>query len=158
MTKEIHHQSQIVQKPPLNKSRLGGVSEKENKVQKRKKRMNTSQCQPPSPTAFLTTPCRPTNTDFVLLFPVTMTLVCLGRTESSSSPLSSWEGDSTLEAHSSGSSIFPNLNQNCTKPSSANKDNHRTQVFFSSTTQYPTLKDSFFFFQSKGPLSQMGLA
>lgn len=35
----------------------------------------TSQCHPPSPTAFLTTPRRPTRTDLVRLFPVTTTLV-----------------------------------------------------------------------------------
>lgn len=62
---------------------------------------NTSQCQPPSPTAFLTTPCRPSKTLFVLLFPVTTTLVCLGRTDNSSSPLSSRKGDKTREEHSS---------------------------------------------------------
>lgn len=48
----------------------------------------TSQCHPPRPTAFLTTPWRPTSTDFVRLFPVTTTLVWRGSTESSSSLLS----------------------------------------------------------------------
>lgn len=48
----------------------------------------TSQCHPPSPTAFLTTPWRPTSTDFVRLLPVTTTLVWRGSTESSSSLLS----------------------------------------------------------------------
>ncbi len=50
--------------------------------------IGTSQCQPPSPTAFFTTPWSPTNTDFVRLLPVTNTLVCLGSTASPSSPLS----------------------------------------------------------------------
>lgn len=49
----------------------------------------TSQCQPPSPTAFWTTPWRPTRTDLVRLFPVTTTLVWRGRTVSSSSLLQS---------------------------------------------------------------------
>lgn len=49
----------------------------------------TSQCQPPSPTAFLTTPWRPTRTDFVRLFPVTTTFVCRGNTVNSSSLLQS---------------------------------------------------------------------
>lgn len=49
---------------------------------------DTSQCQPPRPTAFLTTPWRPTSTDLVRLFPVTTTLVWRGSTESSSSLLS----------------------------------------------------------------------
>lgn len=48
----------------------------------------TSQCHPPSPTAFFTTPWRPTSTDLVRLFPVTTTLVWRGSTESSSSLLS----------------------------------------------------------------------
>lgn len=47
----------------------------------------TSQCQPPRPTAFLTTPWRPTRTDFVRLFPVTTTFVWRGSTVSSSSLL-----------------------------------------------------------------------
>lgn len=46
----------------------------------------TSQCHPPSPTAFLTTPWRPTSTDLVRLLPVTTTLVCRGSTDISSSP------------------------------------------------------------------------
>uniref|UniRef100_A0A0A9DZN7 Uncharacterized protein n=1 Tax=Arundo donax TaxID=35708 RepID=A0A0A9DZN7_ARUDO len=48
--------------------------------------VRTSQCQPPRPTAFFTTPCKPTSTDLVRLLPVTTTLVCRGSTDISSSP------------------------------------------------------------------------
>lgn len=102
-----------------------------NREKKGAKRI-TSQCQPPRPTAFLTTPCNPTNTDFVLLFPVTITLVCLGSTESSSSPLSSRKGDRTREEQNSGSSILVfslmiPIKQNRNQPQIARK--HKTANF-----------------------------
>ena len=49
----------------------------------------TNQCHPPSPTAFLTTPVSPTKLCFVLLLPVTVTLVCRGSNAWPSSS-SSW--------------------------------------------------------------------
>lgn len=49
----------------------------------------TSQCHPPRPTAFFTTPVSPTKLCFVLLLPVTVTLVCRGNNAWPSSS-SSW--------------------------------------------------------------------
>lgn len=74
----------------------------------------TSQCHPPRPTAFLTTPWSPTSTDFVRLLPVTTTLVWRGRTDSSSSELSppqlwrcdEWEENPPLLTTAAASSIF----------------------------------------------------
>lgn len=75
--KHLHHHSQSVESPDQSKSfvRLYGSG-------------ITSQCQPPRPTAFVTTPWRPTRTDLVRLFPVTSTLVWRGSTDRPSPPSS----------------------------------------------------------------------